>query len=92
MLSCSHTPSPSNSYAISTPPAPWAGPGALLVGWLAWPALTDNFKAETFGMKPSVPAPAAPAARAAANNTFRGGGKYKFVRNEIGERPTLEED
>ncbi|TYZ64585.1 hypothetical protein PybrP1_001497 [[Pythium] brassicae (nom. inval.)] len=72
--------------------APWAGPGAILAGWLVWPGLTDNFKEEAFGLKPSVPAPVAPAARAAANNSFRSGGKYKFVRGEIGERPTLEED
>lgn len=70
----------------------WGAPGAVLVGWLAWPALTPAFKAETLGLKPAVVPGAAPAAAAPKDDIFRSGGKYKFVRNEIGERPTLEED
>lgn len=77
---------------FTTQTVPWAGPGAVLAGWLVWPGLTENFKEETFGIKTAVPAPVAPAARGGATNTFRSGGKYKYVRNEIGERPTLEED
>lgn len=70
--------------------APWAGPGAVLAGWMIWPGLTDNFKQEAFGLSSS--APAAVAAAAPAASTFRAGGKYKYVRAEIGERPTLEDD
>ena len=66
---------------------PWAAPASLIVGWLAWPALTPAFKEETFGIK----APAAPGTAAAAP-VFRGTGKYKYVKSEIGERPSLEED
>ncbi|RLN02994.1 hypothetical protein BBJ28_00010037 [Nothophytophthora sp. Chile5] len=73
--------------------APWTVPTALLAGWMVWPGLTENFKEETLGLKASVPtskpvaAPAAP-----AKELFRGPGKYTFVRSEIGEAPTLEED
>ncbi|EGZ27227.1 hypothetical protein PHYSODRAFT_284072 [Phytophthora sojae] len=70
--------------------APWGAPGALLVGWMAWPALTPAFKEETLGLKPAT-LPTAPAA-AGGKNVFRAGGKYKFVKGEIGEAPTLEED
>ncbi|KAE9039932.1 hypothetical protein PR003_g5163 [Phytophthora rubi] len=70
--------------------APWAAPGALLVGWMAWPALSPAFKEETLGLKPATLS-AAPAS-AGGNNLFRAAGKYKYVKGEIGEAPTLEED
>uniref|UniRef100_K3WAF0 Uncharacterized protein n=1 Tax=Globisporangium ultimum (strain ATCC 200006 / CBS 805.95 / DAOM BR144) TaxID=431595 RepID=K3WAF0_GLOUD len=70
--------------------APWAGPGAVLAGWMVWPGLTENFKQETLGLKPATPVAVAPAAKSGGN--FRAGGKYKYVKSEIGERPTLEED
>lgn len=57
----------------------------MLAGWMVWPGLSENFKQETLGLK------AAPVASAQSGN-FRGGGKYKYVKNEIGERPTLEEE
>ncbi|CAH0477477.1 unnamed protein product [Peronospora belbahrii] len=33
--------------------APWGGPSVLLVGWMAWPALSPAFKEETLGLKPT---------------------------------------
>lgn len=54
---------------------------------MAWPALTENFKENTLGLKWSAPAPFA----AKSGGNFRSGGKYKYVKHEIGERPTLEE-
>ncbi|RLN89688.1 hypothetical protein BBJ28_00004641 [Nothophytophthora sp. Chile5] len=73
--------------------APWTVPTALLAGWMVWPGLTESFKEETFGLKASVPASKPVAAPAApAKELFRGPGKYTFVRSEIGEAPTLEED
>lgn len=72
--------------------AGWAVPGALVAGWLAWPGLTDNYKQEVLGLKPaSVPTPIA-AAASGSKPVFRGTGKYKYVRSEIGAMPTLEED
>lgn len=70
----------------------WGAPAAVLVGWLAWPALTPAFKEETLGLKAAEVPGAAPAAAAPKDDIFRSGGKYKFVKSEIGERPTLEED
>ncbi|KAF1329827.1 hypothetical protein FI667_g5697, partial [Globisporangium splendens] len=64
--------------------------GAVLAGWMIWPGLTENFKQETLGLKPAAPVAVAPAAKSGGN--FRGDGKYKYVKNEIGERPTLAED
>ncbi|GLE11216.1 hypothetical protein PINS_up023555 [Pythium insidiosum] len=37
----------------------------------------------------ATPAPGSAAATAAMSSVFSASGKYKFVRNEIGERPTL---
>lgn len=68
--------------------APWGGPAVVLAGWMVWPGLTDNFKENTLGLKSSAPVPVA--AKGAGN--FRSGGKYKYVKGEIGERPTLEEE
>ncbi|TMW60183.1 hypothetical protein Poli38472_000225 [Pythium oligandrum] len=71
----------------------WAVPGALVAGWMVWPGLTESFKEEALGIK-ATPAPGfAPAAAAPSKGpVFPSSGKYKFVRNEIGERPTLEEE
>lgn len=66
-------------------------PAAVTAGWLAWPALTDNYKEEVLGLKPSAPAAVA-AAAATDKPVFRAGGKYKYVRSEVGALPTLEED
>ncbi|KAF4323068.1 hypothetical protein BBO99_00003531 [Phytophthora kernoviae] len=71
--------------------APWSVPSALLVGFLAWPALTPTFKEEALGIKPAT-LPSAPVASASKKEIFRAAGKYKYVREEIGEAPTLEED
>ncbi|KAG7400533.1 hypothetical protein PHYBOEH_005333 [Phytophthora boehmeriae] len=71
--------------------APWSVPGALLVGYLAWPALTPAFKEETLGLKPAK-LPSAPVASASKKDIFRAAGKYKYVREEIGEAPVLEEE
>ncbi|KAG7386661.1 hypothetical protein PHYPSEUDO_015445 [Phytophthora pseudosyringae] len=71
--------------------APWGAPGALLVGWMAWPALTPTFKQETLGLAPAA-LPTAPVSAAPKKEIFRAAGKYKFVKGEIGEAPTLEED
>ncbi|ETV97932.1 hypothetical protein H310_09247 [Aphanomyces invadans] len=68
------------------PLAPWAAPGAVIVGWLAWPALTPEYKEETFGVKPPVAPGVAPAVGASG---FR---KFKYVKNEIGERPSLDDE
>ncbi|KAI9908113.1 hypothetical protein PsorP6_016684 [Peronosclerospora sorghi] len=68
--------------------APWSVPGSLLVGWMAWPALTPTFKQETLGLKP----PQSSTAPAGSKSVFRSSGKYKYVKNEIGEPPTLVED
>ncbi|KAJ0406508.1 hypothetical protein P43SY_001439 [Pythium insidiosum] len=64
----------------------WGVPAALAAGWMVWPGLTPAFKEETLGIK-ATPAPGS--AAAAASSVFSASGKYKFVRNEIGERPTL---
>jgi hypothetical protein len=58
----------------------------LIVAWIGWPALTPEFKQETFGIKPT---PAHGSIE--ETNNFRPSGKYKYVKNEIGERPSLEE-
>jgi hypothetical protein len=71
--------------------APWGAPAGILVGWFAWPALTPTFKEETLGLKPAV-LPSAPVAAAPKAEIFRGTGKYKYTKGEIGEAPTLEED
>ena len=63
----------------------------MLVGWLAWPGLTPAFKEEAFGIK-STPAPGTEAASAQSSNIFRGNGKYRYVREAIGEPPTLVEE
>ncbi|KAF0695303.1 Aste57867_13862 [Aphanomyces stellatus] len=79
------------NYVAKTfaPLAPWAAPGAVVVGWLAWPALTPAYKNETFG----VPLPVAPGTEpvvvGSAGTGFR---QVKYVKGEIGERPTIEED
>ncbi|KAG6964867.1 hypothetical protein JG688_00007513 [Phytophthora aleatoria] len=70
--------------------APWGAPGALLVGWMAWPALTPAFKEETLGLAPAT-LPSAPVS-GSKKDIFRSSGKYKYVKNEIGEAPELEED
>ncbi|KAL4105399.1 hypothetical protein PRIC1_003464 [Phytophthora ramorum] len=70
--------------------APWGAPGALLVGWMAWPALTPTFKEETLGLKPAE-LPSAPVS-SPKKEIFRASGKYKYSKGEIGEAPTLEED
>lgn len=74
--------------------APWGVPAALTAGWLAWPALTPAYKEEVLGIKPAaVPAVAAAAAATPASApVFRAGGKYKYVRSEIGAIPTPEEE
>ncbi|KAF1774666.1 hypothetical protein GQ600_8399 [Phytophthora cactorum] len=69
---------------------PWGAPGALLVGWMAWPALTPAFKEETLGLAPAT-LPSAPVS-GSKKDIFRSSGKYKYVKNEIGEAPELEED
>ncbi|KAL3669554.1 hypothetical protein V7S43_004941 [Phytophthora oleae] len=71
--------------------APWGAPGALLVGWMAWPALTPAFKEETLGLAPAT-LPSAPVSAGPKKDIFRASGKYKFVKGEIGEAPTLDED
>ncbi|TDH69566.1 hypothetical protein CCR75_002883 [Bremia lactucae] len=71
--------------------APWSVPGAILTCWMAWPALTPTFKQETLGLAPAT-LPVAPAAAASKKDVFRSSGKYKFVKNEIGEAPTLVEE
>ncbi|DBA02268.1 TPA: hypothetical protein N0F65_007678 [Lagenidium giganteum] len=70
----------------------WTVPGAVIAGWLVWPGLTQSFKEETLGLKPQHAPGSAAAVAAAGPAVFRGNGKYKYVRNEIGERPTLEEE
>ncbi|ETV80870.1 hypothetical protein H257_06326 [Aphanomyces astaci] len=68
------------------PLAPWAAPGAVVVGWLAWPALTPEYKEETFGVKAPSAAGVAPAA---GTSNFR---TTKYVKNEIGERPSVDDE
>jgi hypothetical protein len=60
--------------------------------WFAWPSLTPAFKEEAFGIV-TPPAPGSAAATAATGSpNFNPTGKFKYVRGEIGERPTLEEE
>ncbi|CAK4076482.1 unnamed protein product [Aphanomyces euteiches] len=70
----------------------WGAPVAAIVGWLAWPALTPAYKEETFGIVPPVAPGYAPADGASASSGSSGLRTYKYVKNEIGERPSLEED
>lgn len=70
--------------------APWGVPGSILVGWMAWPALTPTFKEETLGLKPTTVSP--PVTSNSNKDVFRSSGKYKFVKSEIGEPPVLEEE
>lgn len=61
----------------------FALPAGIVAAWMAWPALTDNFKETTFGIKPQThDAPAA--AQATPGST-----KYVYEKLEIGERPSL---
>ncbi|OQS02376.1 hypothetical protein THRCLA_21434 [Thraustotheca clavata] len=71
---------------IVTPLTKWAIPAGAALVWCAWPGLTAEFKEETLGIKPTP----APGSAAEANN-LRPSSKYKYVQNEIGERPSLEE-
>ena len=58
-----------------------------MVGWMAWPALSPTFKEETLGLRPSQPS-----SISAKQELMRSSAKYKYVKNEIGEAPTLEEE
>ncbi|CEG39070.1 uncharacterized protein PHALS_09132 [Plasmopara halstedii] len=70
--------------------APWAVPGSILAGWMAWPALTPAFKEQTLGLKPT---PVSMTLTSGNNkDVFRSSGKYKYVKSEIGEPPVLEEE
>lgn len=62
----------------------------MLLGWLAWPGLTPAFKEEVFGIK-AIPAPGTEPA-SSQSNVFRGSGKYRYVREAIGEPPILVEE
>ena len=59
----------------------------LLVGWMAWPALSPTFKAETLGLSP----PQLSSVNS-KQELMRSSAKYKYVKTEIGEAPTLEEE
>jgi hypothetical protein len=72
--------------------APWGVPAALTAGWLAWPALTPAYKEEVLGIKPAAAPAVAAAATPSSTPVFRTGGKYKYVRSEIGAIPTPEEE
>jgi hypothetical protein len=52
--------------------------------------LTPAFKEETLGIKQAA-APGTVPAAGAGGPIFRGNGKYKYVKTEIGERPSLAE-
>uniref|UniRef100_A0AAV1U4S6 Uncharacterized protein n=1 Tax=Peronospora matthiolae TaxID=2874970 RepID=A0AAV1U4S6_9STRA len=67
--------------------APWGAPAVLFAGWMAWPALSPTFKQETLGLRP----PQLPSVKS-KQELMRSSAKYKYVKTEIGEAPTLEED
>jgi hypothetical protein len=75
---------------VSLCTVPWVAPAGLAAGWLAWPGLTPAFKEETLGIKQAA-APGTVPAAGAGGPIFRGNGKYKYVKTEIGERPSLAE-
>ncbi|EQC38613.1 hypothetical protein SDRG_04314 [Saprolegnia diclina VS20] len=72
---------------IVAPLATWAAPLGAIVAWCAWPGLTPEFKEESLGIKQ---APAHGSIAAAAN--LRPSSKYKYIKNEIGERPSLDDE
>uniref|UniRef100_M4BR94 Uncharacterized protein n=1 Tax=Hyaloperonospora arabidopsidis (strain Emoy2) TaxID=559515 RepID=M4BR94_HYAAE len=54
---------------------------------MAWPALSPTFKAETLGLSP----PQLSSVNS-KQELMRSSAKYKYVKTEIGEAPTLEEE
>ncbi|OQR95009.1 hypothetical protein ACHHYP_00645 [Achlya hypogyna] len=72
---------------IVAPLTKWAAPLGGIVAWCAWPGLTAEFKEETLGIKQAP----APGSIAEAVN-LRPSSKYKYIKNEIGERPSLDEE
>ena len=56
-----------NLFTANKTTAPWGAPAALLGGWLAWPALTDDFKSETLGL------PGSSSEAAAAGKWYKAG-------------------
>ncbi|CAI5708177.1 unnamed protein product [Peronospora destructor] len=85
-MSASRLTQAQRSLQVSVPP--WGAPGALLVGWMAWPALSPAFKEETLG----ITSTSSLVFGSLKQEIFRASGKYKYVKNEIGEAPTLEEE
>ena len=69
-------------------------PAAIAVVWCAWPAMSDEYKESTFGIKPKdlsntvVPKPDAPGG-GGVQRFVTGGGQYVFEKTEVGERPSL---
>ena len=68
-------------------------PAGIAVVWCAWPAMSDEYKEATFGVKPkdlsNMVVPKADAPGGTVQRFVTGGGQYAFEKTAVGERPNL---